>query len=351
MAQSFSDYRHNSQYLQGFSALTKQGILVYVEDESDIPFWSNILGKNYSVRVYSKKIDERWEKVRGKGTLLKLAEQGLLNEQQRIAIDADFDYLCPNYRSDGKIIQQHGQYIYHTFVYGRESIVYSHNYLNYFVKNKLYYSHDVELQFDFMEFIELYSKLCYKPLTYFLYLREYHKIEQIDLNQWGKYQSNCKSGKKNSDFWKCFFVFDHFCDIRDLITNELKVNHDLVKKLMIDINGFCEQLSKSEFLIKSEYQDFINELDERGLNEKNACYFINSHIFEDEIIKPIFDKLKTIIHQKEIDNVINQDVSRKNAVINHYNRQFSDLLSSSALDFLLQDSENLFLNKIKHNIS
>lgn len=52
MAQSFSDYRHDSQYLQGFSALTKQGIFVYVEDESDISFWSNILGKDYSVKVY-----------------------------------------------------------------------------------------------------------------------------------------------------------------------------------------------------------------------------------------------------------------------------------------------------------
>lgn len=351
MAQSFSDYRHNSQYLQGFSALTKQGILVYVEDESDIPFWSNILGKNYSVRVYSKKIDERWEKVRGKGTLLKLAEQGLLNEQQRIAIDADFDYLCPNYRSDGKIIQQHGQYIYHTFVYGRESIVYSHNYLNYFVKNKLYYSHDVELQFDFMEFIELYSKLCYKPLTYFLYLREYHKIEQIDLNQWGKYQSNCKSSKKNSDFWKCFFVFDYLCDITDLLTNELKINHYLVQKLMLDIDDFCDSLSKSAFFIQNEYQSFIKQLNERELSETNACYFINAHIFEDEIIKPIFTKLKAIIHQKEIECVANQDISRKNAVINHYNCSFDDLLSSSAIDFLLQDSENLFLNKIKYNIS
>lgn len=351
MAQTFSDYRHNSQYLQGFSAFTKQGIFVYVEDESDISFWINILGKGYSVKVYSKKIDERLEKVRGKAVLLKLAEKGLLNEQQRIAIDADIDYLCPNYRYDGKIIQQHGQYIYHTFVYGRESIVYSHNYLNYFVKNKLYYTHDVELQFDFTEFVELYSKLCYRPLTCFLYLKEYQKIEQVDLTLWSKYKSNCKSSKKASDFWKCFFVFDYLCDITDLVTNELKINHYLVQKLMLDIDDFCDSLSKSAFFIQNEYQSFIKQLNERELSETNACYFINAHIFEDEIIKPIFTKLKAIIHQKEIDNVINQDVSRKNAVINHYNRQFSDLLISSALDFLLQDSENLFLNKIKHNIS
>lgn len=348
MAQSFSDYRHDSQYLQGFSALTKQGIFVYVEDESDISFWGNILGGDYSVKVYSKKIDERLEKVRGKGALLKLAEKGWLNEQQHIAVDADFDYLCPNYRFDGQVMKQYEKYIHHTFVYGKESIIYHANYLNYFVKNKLYYSHDVELQFDFMEFIELYSRLCYKPLTYFLYLREYQKIDKIDLNQWGKYKSKCKSSKKISDFWKCFFIFDHFCDIQDLVTNQLEINHDLIHRLMTYIDSFCDKLSKSELFIQSEYQDFINNLNERGLNEKNACYFINSHIFEDEIIKPIFDKLKAIIHQKEIDNVINQDVSRKNAVINHYNRQFNDLLSSSALDFLLQNTENVFLNKIKN---
>ena len=92
----FINYTSNIEYIKALTEIKtgRQKKLIYVEDKSDIFFWEKLIEfidlDNYEIMVYSN------NKIKGKRILETRFDD--VSEYFMVAIDSDYDYLCPNYR-------------------------------------------------------------------------------------------------------------------------------------------------------------------------------------------------------------------------------------------------------------
>jgi len=104
---------------------SKEQILVYVEGDSDIPFWEFVLGKytDFRVNVTTYKIpaqkeNEKDREVKGKDYLMKVAGLG---KNKMVCVDADFDLLVTNNKYHQKLTSD--TYVVNTIYYAKENIL------------------------------------------------------------------------------------------------------------------------------------------------------------------------------------------------------------------------------------
>lgn len=351
MGTSFSSYLKNTTFTQHSLSFLDKDSRVFVENETDIPFWKCILGDRCKITVYSYNINEQSRAVCGKGKLLTLE----CNDVQRIAIDADYDYLCMNNCTNAKKLNE--PYIIHTFAYGRESIIYSPTYLE-FLLQKMFFSHELDIYFDFKEFMELYSYLCYDVFIYFLYLLEYKLLDKVNISIFDMSILNYLCVKRNiQNNFKYFFTFRHILNIKELIDNDFNLNKAGFDRIELHVKEFYDKLHQTVGIDLKDLNQFKQEMKEKGLTPNNVCYFINSHIFEDEIIKPILTRLYGLIKIRELERVRDkyptQKESKSKEVIKHYESKgnLDTLIHSTYTDFLRHDTQNELFMRIKQSIT
>jgi len=104
---------------------SKEQILVYVEGDSDIPFWEFVLGKytDFRVNVTTYKIpaqkeNEKDREVKGKDYLMKVSGLG---KNKMVCVDADFDLLVTNNKYHQKLTSD--KYVVNTIYYAKENIL------------------------------------------------------------------------------------------------------------------------------------------------------------------------------------------------------------------------------------
>lgn len=228
----------------------KQNVVtVYVEDISDKPFWSKLLNKVAKDRYKLKTHDYH----SGKQSLLKLVPD--LNENLKLAIDADLDYLFPIGND-----HIHHDHVLHTFAYSRESILLETSRLESFF-NDLYTLSNCKLQYA--EFIEKFSEQCYCAL---LVLVKRHLTDS----------------KRLEDYNSIF----------DALNSNIKVNGEYIS------HDQPYDLNLSD--VKA-----VEYLDKYNVNVDNAYRYINGHCLE-----KVVDQID-LLHQKNILGLLNQDARNK----------------------------------------
>lgn len=263
---------------------------IYVEDNSDIVFWEMIVDKDkYDIKLYEK--DGRLNF--GKRALEK--EYQNCNSSFLVAVDADLDYICCGHNQHS-IMLNNSPFILHTFAYGRENIIYHVNYLNKLLKKcKL----SLDIEFDFGYILLLYSRAIYQPLTHFLYL----------------FNQGIKLDVKN--FYKTISFKQH--EFNKIINGDLSINIDNFNNFCQRVNDQCKKY-KEQIMDNDDFNNYIIHLFELGLTSDNAYWFINSHVFENDIIKPIFERIKNIYKIKEYQKCTVKDKNRTEQINNHFKK-------------------------------
>lgn len=314
----FINYTSNIDYIKALTEIKsgKQKRFIYVEDKSDIFFWEKLIEfmdlDNYEILVYSNNT------IKGKRILETRFED--VNEYFMMAIDSDYDYLCPNYRK-GSFLES--KYILHTFGYSKESILIEKNRLDVFFRGIKYtINHKVKID----EFLDKFSKLCFKGLS--LYINEL-------INNRFEIQQDA--------FDSCFNILGE----KLIIEDDLSINFKPLDNIELKINKlFSHQINENE------YQNTLNYINSFNINESNAYRFISGHVLAD-LISKIDELLKKYLLKKELD--LDKDHCKNPKEIPQRKKNLSDIFNNQfSLDtfyrYHFYDSEDFLIVKIQDKI-
>ncbi len=255
----------NSDYIMAINSLkpkkAAKTIMVYVENEDDIPFWRDVLEKNAPQLNF--KISFPFHNLeRGKHKMLKQIQAG---KYLLLCVDSDYDYLLQNSTRFSQLINNN-PYIFQTYAYSIENYkCYADSLRNLCVSASL---NDEEL-FDFTVFLKLYSNITYELFLYSFYFKKADDnsfsllefsntikiIKKVDINEQGKSAIEALITSVNNQ-----------------VTALKRMNPEL------DIDLIAKDLKKL------------------GINKDNTYLFIKGHIIYDNVVlmflKPLYNLLK-----------------------------------------------------------
>ncbi|WP_066804706.1 DUF4435 domain-containing protein [Moraxella oblonga] len=296
---------------------SKLGI-IYIEDITDKQFWQKIATK-HEVKLYS----ENGSTITGKSKLLQIC-----NQNQLIAIDSDFDYLCPNYRDESILFHNNSSFILQTYTHGRENITYSPECLHRILENKfqLYLENHYNPILDI--FNEL-SKIWFEPYCKLLFLlnNKYHQISHDDWINTIKFSNQeCQDIALKQDF---------------------SSYKDRISKFHNQLNQ-CTQ-NQNDFL------KFCNELEQKNFTNHTVWAFIRCHDFENKFVEPLIKEIIKSRQSKELGDIDsqyskNEIGNRKSEIINYFKEvnHIKTILHHYFYDtyFDVAKNSNIFLAKI-----
>ncbi|MQS00080.1 DUF4435 domain-containing protein [Gluconobacter aidae] len=333
---SFTEYLTDPNYISAYD-FDGKGI-IYIEDENDKRFWTEViddLAKNrYTFKIATNKSLGKGSdeiKIRGKGALTKLYDT--LNKTVMVAVDSDFDYICPENSEYAKKLSEN-KFIIHTFSYSTESVIFCEKSIK-LISSKIKY--DLEVSFDINEEIKKISNIIFESFSMFAYL-----------NNRG---SSLESSKQYHEIFHFSTSKEMFLDenynLCSHIINELTVKSNKKKEKYlkyIEDNGLLE-----------EYNSYLGHLSSLGLQKDNAYRFIRGHDLEEKIVIPLLECLKHKILNDEISYVdqqthkndqIKEETKRK--ILNVFNEKM-DLPTIIYNDNSFK--EDYIFNKIKEKFS
>ncbi len=241
--------------LAGFESNDKSKLgVIYIENITDKQFWQKIATK-HEVKLYS----EQGKIITGKSKLLQIC-----SPNQLIAIDSDFDYLCPEHRVESIICSEKNDFILQTYAHGIENILFSPDFLHKVLSEKFYLYLDNHSNPIFNLF-ETLSDIWYSPYKKFLYLL------------------NCQ----NTDF-------QHQDWITVIQLNGEK-NFNISQAYREKVAALDNKLNQS-IDNPNKYNDFCEKLVAKGFSQTNIYAFIRCHDFKDSCVMPM---MKEIIRDRQ----------------------------------------------------
>lgn len=326
---SFDDYITNPQFIEAYGFDSKW--LLYVEDESDIPFWENIVNKKFPEKYDIKPAVTGSENKRGKNHLETLIDK--LSEKFVIALDSDFDFICPNGRLPQSSNINSMKFILQTYAYSRESIQYSPETISKVIGKTKYI---IKSNIDIDEIVKKFSLISFEILIKFIYLREKNVRILID-NKLFTETSLVKNLRLPN---KCKLTDSNFH-----INNDLFINH----KNRIDL-----LIQKLDALILdvSDYELFKYELSTKGVNELTSFLFISGHLYED-FIHQVFEHVISILLHKEILRLKSEtsgcDLNDKIVKLKTHFREYCSYKTMIYQNEI--DTSNFYIQKIYKDVS
>ncbi|MCF0265469.1 DUF4435 domain-containing protein [Acinetobacter guillouiae] len=297
----FINYFTNSEYIGAYNAskegnldAAKKGI-VYIEDDTDQFFWETFVNTIFpdQYNVQASIIDRPGE--RGKRALEKLYQGA--NKKVLIAVDSDYDFICPNYKFGSHFYSN--QFILHTFGFSRESALLEIKNLDYFFRNCKF---TIQNNVDLISFISKFSNIAYNGLIQFT-------NEIINEN---------KSNLTESDFSNCFNILS-----KKIVKDDLSLDESLLNIIENNINSLFSSINlpTEEFITAEERLKFL------GINPNNAYRFICGHTVYDLIVK-IHDQLKEMLFKLEFEKIKKDFVGeaikeRKRQLMSHFQSHFA----------------------------
>lgn len=240
----------NSDYHKA-SSLGKY-VTVFVENEDDVPFWNRVLKKyapQLKFRIFpsSKNNFER-----GKTHVLKLCDG--LGDFMLLCVDSDYDYLLQNSTPDSHLINTN-PYIFQTYTYSVENYkCFAESLGELCVQASL----NDEPLFDFVEFLQQYSRAVYE-----LFLFSFYLIKIGDT-----------TALTNADFLALFGI-----------QGKINISHNarsVLQKLQANVEKKLASLKKSH--PNTALQTIAEELEPLGLNQENTYLFIKGHIIYQNLV-------------------------------------------------------------------
>ncbi len=141
---------------------TQQLVNVYVEGYEDVAFWRGIFDhfRNPFLR-FEISVPMRNDLPKGKKVLMSMIPAS--SDRKLLCVDSDFDYLFGDLTEQSRSVNG-SRYMFHTYAYATENyLCYSPSLHNVCVKAT---KNDTRI-FDFVEFMELYSKTIYPVFLWY----------------------------------------------------------------------------------------------------------------------------------------------------------------------------------------
>lgn len=261
---AFIEYPFDPRFITAYNKMyfgTEKHHL-YIEDSSDAWFWEKFIIKSASdkYRIIP------WSK-RGKSNLAPYYSEAKL--EALIAVDSDFDYLCPNIGYGNEFCSN--PYLLHTFAYSRESVLIEKSNIQQFISDiKFTITHNIKIDL----FIKKFSALVFVGLVKFIHLK------------------NTNGENLNHDeFHQCFHITD-----KKIVTvstqNKPIIDMTVLDNILTNFQTYFQTYSIS----LAEEANARTHLLNLGVNQDNAYRFINGHNLEELIINIVNQLTATLSH-------------------------------------------------------
>ncbi|EKY3879198.1 DUF4435 domain-containing protein [Enterobacter hormaechei] len=293
MSDQFTDYLTNPDYIVSYG-YNQKGI-VYIENERDYIFWESIFEELHPGK-YDLKATFSNDATRGKDILRNIANG--LNKYCLAAVDGDFDYICGSFREISNLLQN--DYVLHTHCYSRESAILSEDKFDE-LASKIRLTKKCVL--PVREMLRNISETQFEMLVGYLFLLE----KNIDLVR----EFNPHRPLKTIQF-------------RRLINNGFEIDEGVINNLIKNTNALKSLIYEKLDTASAEFRDFIAACEAKGLRPDTAYRFISGHVLSDNIILPIFTRIKFLMQKQSIDEILASGVDGEvkinliSSVRNHY---------------------------------
>lgn len=291
-----SDIMRSEKYIRLYTKIATSDVqkgIVYIEDALDRIFWERVFDyicpNRYIVKPYSQPGSEGKRKLE--------LEYKNLHRNLLVAIDADYDYLCPQ-RNDYAEALHSNPYIIHTYFYSKESYIHTSDSID-ILTNNVYLN--VKTTHQINNALKLYSNIIYDAFCYFSWLHN------IDANQFPE-----------SEFNPCIEIPSGI----KILNEDLTVNGhalDLVRESSVNyIDRHIQYIEN-----KDDFNHHIERLRELGLHQDNTLLFTNGHSLLDIIFRPSYQMFIKKCKKNDNEWVTKnypegQHRARLNQVRNHY---------------------------------
>ncbi|MGK4357114.1 DUF4435 domain-containing protein [Enterobacter cloacae] len=277
----------------GMASSDSQKGIIYIEDASDRIFWELVVNTvcpgKYDVKPYSR------GGAQGKRKLEQ--EYRNLHKYLLVAVDADYDYLCPNRNEHAQTLNCQ-PYILHTFFYSRESYINSSNAVDSLTRS---IHLNVQTEHQISQVLRRYSSIIYDALSLFSWLHD-RDSAQFDEH-----------------------VFNDSIKLNDglmLLDENLNINEDALEYVTQSVRTYCQQHEQYIDDLDS-YREHCASLSTRGITPENAMLFTNGHNLLDHIFYPIYRMYIKKCRANDLNWVAEnypeiQVRDRKRQVSNHY---------------------------------
>ncbi|MCP1237696.1 DUF4435 domain-containing protein [Gluconobacter kondonii] len=277
---NFTEYFTDANYISAYN-FDGKGI-IYIEDENDKRFWTevieNLARNKYAIKIATTKpsaTNKSEIKVRGKGALTKLYDT--LNKTVMVAVDSDFDYICPESSKNAEKLSKN-KFIIHTFSYSTESVIFCEKSIK-SISEKIKYF--IEIDFNINDSLKTISNIIFESFSMFVYL----KNKKISLENTKKYNDIFSFSKKG-----------------EILDNDYKLSESIIMELIVKSeekkNKYLKYIEENSLL--HEYNIYLDKVKSLGLNKDNVYRFIRGHELEEKIVMPILECLKFKILHAEI---------------------------------------------------
>lgn len=278
----------NKQYAATFSSIKshkqKQQGVIYIEDITDKEFWEKI-ATQHLVQLYS----EEGRAITGKSKLLEICSKNNL-----IAIDSDFDLICPNHCRESVIFSEKKAFILQTYAHGLENLIFSPECL-YEILNQNFKLYLEDHNNDIQKIIQNLTEIWFEPYRKFLFLM------------------NSQHTNFNHNDWITRIKFQN-TECQEIVN----LNFSTYQERLEELNQHLEQNIDDE-----KYHLFCNWLSEHYFDRQQVYAFIRCHDWAESFVLPIVRMIISNRIKKEIDHVNenfqgNELIYRKNQVNNYF---------------------------------
>lgn len=321
-----SDIMRSAEYIRLYTSLASSGVqkgIVYIEDALDRIFWERIFDSvfpnRYEVKPYSQPGAEGKRKLE--------QEYGNLHRHLLVAVDADYDYLCPE-RNDFAAVLNNNPFIIHTYFYSKESYIHTSDSID-SLTNSVHLNVQTEHQIN--QALQFYSGIIYDAFCHFSWLhnRDAQQFPENEFNQSIQLPEGIR-----------------------VLSDDLTINEEAFAPLRESAENYVNQHVQyiNDEIGFANHRDKLSEL---GLLPNNTLLFTNGHTLLDKIFRPVYDMYLRQCRKNDSDWVVAnypvpQQRSRLNQVRNHY---VDNCKASTLIHHCQAYKTGLFWNKIAQKIS
>lgn len=274
----FQSYLTNGNFISAYLA-NKEGNknsaqkgLVYIEDDSDQVFWEKFVNSHFPNQYNVQASIKDRPSQRGKRALEKLYEGA--NEKVLIAVDSDYDLICPTANPEYSQFLTNNRFIIHTYGFSRESALLDKHYINLFFKS---IKHTIQHNADIESFLNKFSYIAFQGLVFF----------SNELN------SGNTLGFIESDFHNCFHILE-----KKIVKDDLSLDENILDIIENNLCAYFHQLQYTDEQI-AKAESYLHAF---NINSDNAYRYISGHTVYD-LISKIHEQLTDIIYKKEVDKI------------------------------------------------
>ncbi|HAW0460478.1 TPA: DUF4435 domain-containing protein [Escherichia coli] len=295
--------------------------IMYVENPADRLFWEEVVSqvwpKSYSVKTFA---------LSGKRELEK--EYDKLNSSYIVAVDSDFDFLCPE-RHENACKMNSNPYILHTFCYSRENYSCCVSSVAAVCQGLCYHT---QSDHELVGALTKYSEIIFPALAVFSFLHN---------------QDLCKF--KEDDFLAAIAIKP--AEGERLLTEELKINNDVMSRLEQSVRTYVDRLCSEEDV---DLNKCCKLLIDRQITPSGSYLFINGHYLQDKVIMPVLRMIKRKNRKNDINHIKTNCLGKQqrdkiNEINNHFDKRCDlDTIMVHKTEFY---STVLFWEKVKEKLA